>query len=412
MLSDALSEGDEDELMAAVHHLKALSPSERRDILRSPSGNAESMVQLPGAELWGSRFTTAASNFACKTNVWEALACVSDLRPPPVNELLVHFGDPSLVMAVIAGLEAGEPHAARTAACRCCRNLARVTPLRTLFQPAIQPLVLMLADMQLSAPAAAALCNIACSPTGKNTAVAAGAVPLLLKSIHCEASPSAMDDMVACLGVVTSGFASEGAKAVAEFGTDALLPLLKALRFGHPVLASTTLQVVGDLALGLGPSSDIVSSLMADRQLATEDLPPLVCHQAAPIREASLKLVALLVQDANFKRRFLSDSGVAALEAAADLEPPADADSVTSLSQPRSNWQMMCAPGCADTSCFTGMPGLNPEKLATRREIAENLIAQANQDDGKYCKPCNAGVGEKSRKRPWSFGPKFGPKFT
>jgi len=229
-----------------------------------------------------------------KSCVLEALAALTDIRPPPLRDMATHFGDPELLSELVAGLGGGQPDGARMLACMCCRNLGRVSKIRGMLERAIGPLVETLSDTggELVGPAAAALCNVACTPAGKDQAVAEGAVPKLLAAIRTEEKPQAADDMVACIGVLTSGF-SRGAEAVLA-SEEGVAPLLEALRTRHPALSSTILEVLGDLARALGTSGQLAPALAADAKLATEDLPHLVASPEAEVRGGALKLVALL----------------------------------------------------------------------------------------------------------------------
>lgn len=393
-LQTALSGQSTRALDEVAERLQTLAPSDREAVARTQPSDG-----IP----WGAAFAAAARRHAQDPcSVWALLAVLTDVRPPPVRDFAQHFGDAVLLEELAAGVSAGPHVGARAMACRCLRNLARVPPLRARLEDSIAPLVAALAfesgeEGELAGAAAAALCNVACTTAGKERAVSAGAVSLLLRALRQEVAGSLpgcaerADDVAACLGVLAAGFAP-GAEALFG-GALGFAPLVEALRLGEgssAVPAATALEVMRDVAMASGPEGLAAARLAADKVLVGKELPRLVASPMAEVRTSALRLCALLLELADFRASFEAAGGAAALQVAADMEPPAPPEGAAGgarrAKRETSGAQRLCDIRCEDPCCFPRGLGASPGDAPvasraagpppTRRELAEGLLVE------------------------------------
>eukprot|EP00928_Gymnodinium_smaydae_P053995 TRINITY_DN37848_c0_g1_i1.p1 TRINITY_DN37848_c0_g1~~TRINITY_DN37848_c0_g1_i1.p1 ORF type:complete len:393 (+),score=34.13 TRINITY_DN37848_c0_g1_i1:42-1181(+) len=362
-LRSALTSFDGRALIEVHETIKALTSLQRSAILCS----SDCVGQAGGDGAWGLCFLGALHQMDDKELVFEVLQELTDVRPPPLRDTLAHFGNGSFLNEVIASLDVERPAKLRTYACLCIRNLGRVPRMRALLEDGVPPLVQALrSSSELPGAAAAALCNVACSTSGKELAVKANAVQLILLALRSEENSQAAENMVACLRVLCNNY-SIGAEAVIACDVG-VRPLVDALaRFDNPDVLAAITDTLVDLALALGPSGHFAPILVTDDKLVRQDLPRIVQHSAAEVRGGALKLIALLWEFSEFRNKFAAADGILALQAAADSEPP------TVLLCPKvSTRSPIGTMGCANGCCLPGEMNRPP----SRREIAEQLIEQ------------------------------------
>ena len=250
-------------------------------------------------------------------------------------------------------------------------------------------------------------------------AVDGGAIPSLMESLAKEIArrPLVADDIVACIGALTTKFPA-GIK-LATSGKLGLGPLAEALNTDHPVLARTTLEVLGDMLEAPSPSSttsaEVLKDLAARASFLTQGLPRCLSSPAAEVRTGALRLCLRLLlsesddaddgdsRDLNaqtFGMAFAQAGGINALTASLALEPslpprapqlrvmaPPAPDGASSASRRRGQKLMrFCPPACQEMCCFPSekleicppaggpAPG-QPQSPPTRRELAEEALS-------------------------------------
>eukprot|EP00933_Yihiella_yeosuensis_P034157 TRINITY_DN27689_c0_g2_i1.p1 TRINITY_DN27689_c0_g2~~TRINITY_DN27689_c0_g2_i1.p1 ORF type:complete len:403 (+),score=56.23 TRINITY_DN27689_c0_g2_i1:49-1209(+) len=313
LLRAALASGDDMALTQITNEIVKLSPQERL---------TKVILPLPSGETWAEHFAAAARKLPQqKSRIWRVLQAMTDIRPPPLEEFMTHFGQASLLSVLISSLSANETKECLIASCNCIRNLGRIPRIRAMLDDSVGPLVETISQnsSEITGAVAAALCNVSCTVSGKEQAVNAGAVPQLLLSLSKESCAHIADDIVASLGVLTGGF-PRGAEAVIESQLG-VTPIVRCLSLGCPIPAATALDVLCDLTLAAGPTSYVASQLVADKRLVSHELPQLLGSSEAPVRGTALKLCALLLEMEGFRAAFTHAGGAQALRECIELEP-------------------------------------------------------------------------------------------
>mmetsp|Transcript_52794 Transcript_52794/g.123477 ORF Transcript_52794/g.123477 Transcript_52794/m.123477 type:complete len:418 (+) Transcript_52794:55-1308(+) len=274
----------------------------------------------PCGTTWAAGFANATPGSlpAWQESLLNLLQTLTDFRPPLRDmdgrldsRLLVPF------LGRVVSHSAAQPKAAMWA-CRCIRNFGRSPDLRGPLSDTIPSLVAALSseDKDVVAASAAALCNVSCTETNKRAAIEGNAVPALLQALSQEQRPLAADDIVACIGVMTTG-SKEGASAVKQ---DGLCALLDALAMEHAVLATTTMSVLGGLAMAL-PS--ICTAIAENAMFLGRYLPQLLRSTSPDMREKALRLYLILSEtDTVVDRAFAASGGELVLKDCLGMEVP------------------------------------------------------------------------------------------
>eukprot|EP00927_Polykrikos_kofoidii_P048868 TRINITY_DN43042_c0_g1_i1.p1 TRINITY_DN43042_c0_g1~~TRINITY_DN43042_c0_g1_i1.p1 ORF type:complete len:446 (+),score=63.52 TRINITY_DN43042_c0_g1_i1:63-1340(+) len=389
----------------------------------------EALIELACAprshETWSAHFLralyrTVASDW--RLCVWSLLAALTDARLPPPRSALfeAQFGDPEFLKLVMSALSVDQPVRLRIVGCQCTRNLARALGVRRglLAAGAVEVLAAALlssasesvgehkenagaVSAMMAAAAAAALCNVACSPGGKETAVSAGCVPPLLAALRADIPPSDADDIAACLGVLTGNF-DKGVLAVFACESGAV-PLVEALRREDTTLQGTILDVLGGIAVLLSqPETDAgrcSAHLANNSELVRRHLPRLVVSPHRSVRGAALKLCMLLHTGSDsFGAAFLAAGGEQMLRHVMALEPavPGPPSFTSAPPPPVASPELLlargtrtkarqtpkfCMPDCASTCCFPSSPAAGGPfgQMPTQGQLAEDLLSQLLQ---------------------------------